>query len=301
MLKAGSDTRGTVQGLSHTDLDAGCTDEGISYELSIRSDRCEIDHTTYFQLLQYIRSHFPHAPMHAVISLAPTPQSRPLPAVALSFDYVILNGRRYTAATRLPTSVECFLATKFATDGHSMWWIGQLQHIYEIPHPSSHGQLLLAHVKWFKPAPAHAQAAAFWRDFRSLTVSLWCIDEPANEELEGPEIFIPLERIAHPAARSKVRIDGKDYWAAILLELFINLHARAIKKFTLQGFYPQYTSPSTASPFARFNPFKTSSAEPSAPPTPESVYIPYSEPVKPPSTLHAPALPDSQSGTAGAT
>ena len=56
----------------------------------------------------------------------------------------------------------------------------------------------------------------------------------------------------------------------------------------------QSTSPSPASRFARFNPFKTSSAKPSAPPTPEPAYIPYNGPVEPPATLRAPALPDSQ-------
>ncbi|KAL1711627.1 hypothetical protein EV715DRAFT_297874 [Schizophyllum commune] len=55
----------------------------------------------------------------------------------------------------------------------------------------------------------------------------------------------------------------------------------------------QSTSPTTASRFARFNAFKMLSARPSAPPTPESTYIPYNEPVKPPSTLYAPALTDS--------
>ncbi|KAL1750233.1 hypothetical protein FB107DRAFT_279818 [Schizophyllum commune] len=47
-------------------------------------------------------------------------------------------------------------------------------------------------------------------------------------------------------------------------------------------------------PASRFNPFKTSSDKPSAPPTPDNAYIPYNGPVEPPATLRAPALPDSQ-------
>ncbi|KAL1658086.1 hypothetical protein GGF50DRAFT_121186, partial [Schizophyllum commune] len=47
-------------------------------------------------------------------------------------------------------------------------------------------------------------------------------------------------------------------------------------------------------PASRFNPFKTSSAKPPAPPTPDPAYIPYNGPVEPPATLPAPALPDSQ-------
>ncbi|KAL1711502.1 hypothetical protein EV715DRAFT_298026 [Schizophyllum commune] len=56
----------------------------------------------------------------------------------------------------------------------------------------------------------------------------------------------------------------------------------------------QTTSPYPASRFARFNPFKTSSAKTSALPTPEPAYIPYNGPAEPPATLRAPALPDSQ-------
>ncbi|KAL1671787.1 hypothetical protein EV122DRAFT_284577, partial [Schizophyllum commune] len=38
-------------------------------------------------------------------------------------------------------------------------------------------------------------------------------------------------------------------------------------------------------PASRFNPFKTSSAKPPAPPTPDPAYIPYNGPVEPPATL----------------
>ncbi|KAL1712274.1 hypothetical protein EV715DRAFT_297212 [Schizophyllum commune] len=63
---------------------------------------------------------------------------------------------------------------------------------------------------------------------------------------------------------------------------------------------PPSAAPMTAThttstyPASRFNPFKTSSDKPSAPPTPDNAYIPYNGPVEPPATLRAPALPDSQ-------
>lgn len=187
MLEASSDNRGTLQQLAE-DLDevyadgkpstsrqsrAGsslmtawtesCSDS-VSLSFSPRFSRERIPEAAYFAFLVYMNTRYPLQPYHSDIAIPINPQSKMISATATVFDYVVVGGHRYHAASRATSAENSYALIR--TSGAGATWVGQVQHIVLYEDGVACIRELYAHVLWFCPGDV-SLAGTPWE--------IWCV------------------------------------------------------------------------------------------------------------------------------
>ncbi|KAL1936999.1 hypothetical protein VTO73DRAFT_2039 [Trametes versicolor] len=159
MLKATTDNRGTLQQLAD-ELDAEFQDDEVALSFSPRSARERMPNPVYYALITYMNTRYPLQPFHSDIALATNPISKLLPNIATVFDYAVVGGQRYHAATRASTSVNSLALIRVSGAGAT--WIGETQYmiLYEDVHAGV--REAFAYVQWLRPAAASSLTGTPW-------------------------------------------------------------------------------------------------------------------------------------------
>ncbi|THU88212.1 hypothetical protein K435DRAFT_680238 [Dendrothele bispora CBS 962.96] len=147
MYDASANDRGTLQALTR-ELDNTFEDGGVHFQFSSRSERVNLLSTVYFALLKYLQERNPTIHIHSKLQLAPVPGSLPLSQMVLSFNYIVVNQKRYTAASRSTTTSDSLILVRSSPN---TLWAGRLEQIFKLQHPGIVAEYL-GHVRWFVPA-----------------------------------------------------------------------------------------------------------------------------------------------------
>ncbi|THU81926.1 hypothetical protein K435DRAFT_692588, partial [Dendrothele bispora CBS 962.96] len=147
MYDASADDRGTLQALTR-ELDNIFEDGGIQFRFSARSERVDLLSSVYFALLKFLQERNPTIHIHSKLQLAPVPGSLPLSQMVLSFNYVVINQKRYTAASRCTTASDSLILVRSSPNS---LWAGRLEQIFKFQHPGIITDYL-GHVRWLVPA-----------------------------------------------------------------------------------------------------------------------------------------------------
>lgn len=169
MYSATADDRGTVQALAR-ELDeanedgmlffffisVGCelkqitVSGGIQRQLSPRSSKIQMTVEVYDIVLRHMRSRFPSANLRSEMDFFNSDtRMLPLHNRAMSFDYTIINQRRYWASSRTRTAANSLVAIRTGDLGGVS--VGELLDIIVIDQGSIQNQTL-GRVRWLVPA-----------------------------------------------------------------------------------------------------------------------------------------------------
>jgi hypothetical protein len=168
MFSASADDRGTVQALAkeldEAQMDGGfvCIDgrdwhltvlrftfvDGIAYSLSPRFTSTQMTSEMYHLVLRYLSALYPAANLRSLNHPSPAPGSVPLPNAAWFFDYVVLQGRRYSSSSRTTNRANSMVQAFVSDRGDTC--VGELINIIHIEVNEDH-KYVLGHFRWLHP------------------------------------------------------------------------------------------------------------------------------------------------------
>ncbi|OJT12651.1 hypothetical protein TRAPUB_10801 [Trametes pubescens] len=159
MLEATTDNRGTLRQLAE-ELDEEYSDSNVALSFSPRSARERMPGPVYYTLLAYMNTRYPLQPFHSDIALTTNPLSKLLPNMATVFDYVVISGQRYHAASRASSSVNSLALVRISGAGAT--WVGETQHLvlYEDAHAGV--REVFAYVRWLRPSITTSLSGTPW-------------------------------------------------------------------------------------------------------------------------------------------
>ncbi|KAL7278657.1 hypothetical protein ACG7TL_007658 [Trametes sanguinea] len=206
MQEATSDGRGTLQQLVE-ELEEAHGDDNILLSFSPRSARQPLDEDVYYALLTCLQVRYPTKGFHSDICLTPHAGSIMLSRMATVFDYVVVAGYRYYAASRSNTAVNSLALIRTSEAG--TMHVGQVEHIvhYEC---MGHSRELFAYVRWLKPAGLSLTGTP-WADCEgTFMLQTWHTHEFLDPAVEpAPSSIVPLYDLLSPVACRKTTIHGQ--------------------------------------------------------------------------------------------
>lgn len=140
-----------------------CSDS-VPLSFSPRFSRERVPEVVYFAFLVYMNTRYPLQSYHSDIALPDDPQSKMISATATVFDYVVVNGHRYHAASRATSAENSYALIR--TSGAGATWVGQIEQIVLYEDCIAGIRELYAHVRWFRPADIRL-AGTPW--------GIWCV------------------------------------------------------------------------------------------------------------------------------
>ncbi|CDO71994.1 hypothetical protein BN946_scf184943.g29 [Trametes cinnabarina] len=212
MQEATSNMRGTLQQLVD-ELEEAYYDDNVLLSFSPRAARARLDEDVYYTLLTYLQTRHPTKGFHSDIALAPHQGSIMLSRLATVFDYVVVAGYRYYAASRANTPTNSLALIRVSEAGTTC--VGQVEHIvhYEC---MGHGHELFAYVRWLRSANV-SLANTMWADcVDTFKLQAWHdigFLDPVSEPTPCP--IVPLYDLLSPVARHKTIVNGQRYWITI--------------------------------------------------------------------------------------
>ncbi|KAI0323219.1 hypothetical protein GY45DRAFT_1410608 [Cubamyces sp. BRFM 1775] len=145
-----ADGRGTLQQLAE-DLEDMYIDDNVLLSFSPCSSREPMDRQVYYAFLTYMQARYPLQSFRSDLSLGRSPESTMLVDMATVFDYVVIAGYRYYAASRSAHMANCLALIRVSEAGRT--WVGRIEHIVQYERPSVQGREMFAYVRWLRPAP----------------------------------------------------------------------------------------------------------------------------------------------------
>ncbi|THU76896.1 hypothetical protein K435DRAFT_878595 [Dendrothele bispora CBS 962.96] len=209
MYDASADDRGTLQALTR-ELDNTFEDGGIMFRFSTRSERVNLLSPVYFALLRFLQERNPTIAIHSMLRLAPVPGSLPLSQMVLSFNYIVVNQRRYTAASRSAATSDSLILVRSSPNS---FWAGRLEQIFKLQHPGVATEYL-GYVRWFVPADVPL-VGSVWEKFAPLNIQVWELAKFGDFNDFGPAPFIMLADIVSHVVVREAQMAGNTYWVSI--------------------------------------------------------------------------------------
>lgn len=116
----------------------------------MRAEKTQLPQDVYFRILERLQLCLPNIKLHSYISLAPSPNSRPLLPGGFLFDHIILNEHRYRASSRSVSNADSLVAVRIATVHGTRIWVGELLAIFAIKQEVI-GTHYFGYMRWLRP------------------------------------------------------------------------------------------------------------------------------------------------------
>ncbi|KAH9848059.1 hypothetical protein C2E23DRAFT_845126 [Lenzites betulinus] len=215
MMQATSDNRGTLQQLTK-DLDEHFVDDSIALSLSPRSCLERLPTDVYFTFVAWMNTRSPMQAYHSDVALTTNPNSIRVANLATVFDYVVIRGHRYYAASRATSGVNSVALCRVSGAGAS--WIGQIQHIVVYEDATSGVREMFAHVRWFRPVTVSLSGTPWAACQEAFSLQVWEANAYVIDGSEpGPAVLVALGDILAPVACHVVTLEGADHWLTMPL------------------------------------------------------------------------------------
>lgn len=93
---------------------------------------------------------YPLQHYHSDIALPNNPLSKMISATGTVFDYVVVGGHRYNAASRATSQENSHALIRISGAGAT--WVGEIEHIVLYEDSTAGIREMYAYVRWFRPA-----------------------------------------------------------------------------------------------------------------------------------------------------
>ncbi|EMD32048.1 hypothetical protein CERSUDRAFT_77644 [Gelatoporia subvermispora B] len=189
MVRAGTDTRGTVASLAQ-ETGAVADEMGVHWALGPAA-RVMMDPTLQTQLLQYYDERYPQSQIVSTFAQQRQPGETFLNTQVSIHDYLILRGRRITVSKFNGKSPDSLVQANF----------GGRRYVGEVEGILSHRQLMsetrlpeayLLQVRWF--SKLQDIDTSIWDPYPELEVLFWEYNKYLDPQQEGPPSIIPACR-----------------------------------------------------------------------------------------------------------